>query len=97
MTDLNLTPEERNIAVLMARDDHGVGWRIGFYASILIPMMLFAGYGLINQDAVAVLIAFLGILIFTAWRVGRELSLVRTYKSLFRKVLEHERGAREQI
>lgn len=37
MSDLNLTKEEREIVEAMARDRHGTGSRLEFYASVLIP------------------------------------------------------------
>ena len=90
MSDLNLTQEERQIAEAAARDRHGTASRLGFYASVLIPSLLFAGYGCAQRDFVAVAVAFLGLLIFIGWRISGELSRTSLYKSLCRKIVDHE-------
>lgn len=77
MTDLNLTPEERDLAQALARDRQGSGVRIGYYVSFLAPMLSFAGYGLDNGDVLAMAIAFVGVLIFVSWGIGREISHLR--------------------
>lgn len=52
MTDLQLTPE-RGIVEAMTRD-RGIGSRLGFYGSVLVPLLLFSGYGIIQRDLLAV-------------------------------------------
>lgn len=91
MSRLDLTTEERRLAEDMARDRSSVGSRLGFYASVLVPIILFGGYGVLRFDAVALGVAFLGLLIFVGWRISREFRYLPTYKSLFRKIAEHER------
>ena len=91
MSDLNLTKEEREIVEAMARDRHGTVSRLAFYASVLIPVLLFGGYGCVQRDFVAVAVALLGLLIFTGWRISGEFSRMSPYKSLCRKITEHER------
>jgi hypothetical protein len=60
-------------------------------------MLLFAGYGVANRDALTVGIAFVGMLIFVGWRIGREVAQIAVYRSLHRKVVEHERRAHGRI
>jgi len=93
MPNLKLTADERNLAEVMARDGNSRGTRIGFYASVLIPALLFAGYGIFSWDVLAVAFAFIGLLIFFGWRISRELAIANTFKSLCQKILEHERDA----
>jgi hypothetical protein len=92
MTDLNLTPEERDVVDAWARDRHGVGSRLGFYGSILVPLLLFAAYGIERRELPALVVALIGLLIFLGWHLSREFSRLGAYKSLFRKIVEHERG-----
>ncbi len=93
MTNLNLTSDERALIEAMARDRHGIGSRLGFYASVLVPVMLFSGYGIASWDILAVVFALVGLFIFVGWRLWRELTMVNTYRSLCQKIVEHERDA----
>jgi hypothetical protein len=97
MSDLNLTAEERQIVEAMARDRHGLASRLGFYASVLVPVVLFAAYGLSRRDFLAEAVATLGLLIFVGWRIAGELVRTGPYKSLCRKIVEHERRSAGQI
>lgn len=89
MANLNLTSEERALVEAIARDRNGRGSRLGFYASVLVPVMLFAG----SWDALAVIFALVGLFIFVGWRIWRELLMVNIYRSLCQKIVDHERGA----
>jgi hypothetical protein len=91
MSDLNLTKDEREIVEAMARDRHSIMSRLGFYSSVLVPMLLFAAYGLVKRDFLAEAIALLGSLIFIGWRISGELSRTSSYKSLCGKIVELER------
>ena len=93
MANLNLTSEERALVEAIAHDRNGPGSRLGFYASVLVPVMLFAGYGIVSWDALAVIFALVGLFIFVGWRIWRELAMVNTYRSLCQKIVEHERDA----
>ncbi len=75
----------------IAHDNYSVGWYWAYYASFVLPMLAFCVYGLIRRDFVAEFIAFLGLLMFLLWRISRDMSRLSLYKSLFRKVVEHER------
>ena len=92
MANLSLTPEERALVEAMARDRNGRGSRLGFYASVLVPVMLFAGYGIVSWDALAVVFALVGLFIFVGWRIWRELVMVNIYRSLCQKIVDHERS-----
>jgi uncharacterized membrane protein YoaK (UPF0700 family) len=94
MGDLNLTEPERDYVERIARDRSGSSGRIGLYAAVLTPMLLFAGYGLITQDFIAELLAFLGVFLFVLWRATQELSFLKVAQSALRKVAEHERQNR---
>ena len=93
MSNLNLTSEERSLVEAMARDSNGPGVRAGFYASVLVPVLLFAGYGIASWDILAVLFALVGLLIFVAWRIWLELTSVNIYRRLCQKIVAHERNA----
>ena len=91
MGDLNLTEPERDYVERIARDRSGSSGRIGFYAAVLAPMVLFAGYGLIQQDFIAELLAFIGAFLFLVWRASQELTFTKVARSTMHKVAAHER------
>jgi hypothetical protein len=93
MTDLKLTHEERALAQAITLDRNDRGSRLGFYASVLVPVLLFAGYGIASWNVLAVVFALVGLFIFVGWRISRELAMVSTYRSLCQKIVEHERDA----
>lgn len=93
MTNLNLTSDERALAEAIARDRNDRVSRLGFYASVLVPVLLFAGYGIVSWNVLAVIFALVGLFIFVGWRISRELAMVNTYRSLCQKIIEHERDA----
>ena len=95
MGDLHLTEEERKLAEDMAGDRNGFGARVGFYGSVLVPFVLFASYGILKSDVVAIGLAFVGLLLFVCWGILREFGHLPRYKSLFQKVAEHERHSAE--
>jgi len=91
MTDLNLTREERALAEALTRDAYDRSTLLGYYASVLVPVLLFAAYGIAKRDVLAVAIALVGLLIPVGWRIARELATVSTYRSLAQKIVAHER------
>src|SRR5579863_9320641 len=96
MGELNLTPLERALVDAMASPRQGVASRLGFYGSVLVPVLLFVGYGIWVRSVPALVVALLGLLIFVGWRLSRELSGLDIYLSVFRKVAEHERGGEKK-
>jgi hypothetical protein len=90
MSDLNLSNEERAIVEAMARDRHSAGSRLGFYASVLVPVLLFAVYGFTQRDFITEAIALFGLLLFVGWRLSQEFTRLGAYKSLCKKIVEHE-------
>jgi hypothetical protein len=50
MSDLHFTDEEQELVEAMARDRHGVASRLGFYASVLVPVFIFGAYGIARHD-----------------------------------------------
>jgi hypothetical protein len=67
--------------------------RLGFYATVLAPMAIFAVYGLLKRDVIAEFIAFFGLFLFLLWRLSAENSRARVYRSMMSKIIEHERTA----
>jgi hypothetical protein len=96
MSDLKLDTSERELVEAMARDTHSPASRIGFFASVLVPVLAFAAYGIFKKDIVAVGLAFAGLLIFVWWRLSHEFTKVPIYKSLFTKILNHEKTEAQQ-
>jgi hypothetical protein len=91
MSKLDLTPAEQSLVHSLSLGQGANATRLGFYASVLGPALLFAGYGITHGDVLAIGLAFFGLLSFLCWRISRELSLAPVYKSLFGKIVEHER------
>ena len=89
MSDLGLTPEERGYVERLAAASSKS--YLAFYAAVLLPLLAFAGYGIVKRDFVAELIAFGGLCLFMLWRVGHEIARVPLCRSAFRKIVEHER------
>jgi hypothetical protein len=95
MSKLNLTREELSLVHSLSLGRGDSATRLGFYASVLVPALAFAGYGWIHGDVLAIGIAFAGLVGFLCWRISRELSLAPIYKSLFSKIAENERSGNE--
>lgn len=90
MSHFGLTPEESAYVTRIALDRSGVRTRIAFYSAILVPMLLFAGYGVAKRDFVAELVAFIGLFLFVLWHIAYEIRYVELFRSLMRKVAERE-------
>lgn len=95
MSDLGFSHEEKSLVLGIANDRNGVGSRLGFYASVLVPVSGFACYGIAQRDFLALTLGFIGLSIFVVWRISRELSILATYRALFAKVAAHERKVSE--
>ena len=90
MSDLGLSPEEKSLAFTIANDRNSMGSRLGFYASVLVPVAGFACYGMVQRDFLSLTMGFVGLAIFVGWRISRELSVLARYRALFAKVAAHE-------
>lgn len=97
MSDLHLTEDERLYVAAALGSSSGTGARLGFYASFLVPALLFAGYGISTGSILAVTFALIGLLIFLGWRISREIHFSAVSKSLFQKILQHERDSGSRI
>jgi|GEM_PF-2412888 len=107
MSHIGFSKEERQFVEYCASERAGVGSRLGFYASVLVPVILFGCYGVLQRDFVAVTVALVGLLIFVWWRLSAEMNHVKVHRSVFEKVLAHEKvtdqtttqptGASEQL
>jgi hypothetical protein len=89
MSDLGLTHEERAYVERLAAASSTS--YLAFYAALLLPLLAFAGYGILKRDFIAELIAFGGLCSFVLWRIGHEIARVPLCRSAFRKIVEHER------
>jgi len=84
MTDFS--NEERYLISYFARKSPGKLDRLSWYAAFLVPFILFAVYGLYRQDAIALAVAFFGLLIYQAWRISAELKSSRLICSICKKL-----------
>jgi hypothetical protein len=96
MSDLEFTQPERELIENFARYHHSVASRLGFYGSVLVPVLLFGSYGVMKQDFVAVTVSLIGLLIFVWWRISHELVYIKIYQSIFQKILKHEQAVAAQ-
>lgn len=62
----------------------------GYYGAILLPMVAFAGYGVLMRDVIALAIAFAGLLLYQLQRIFADLSRTHLYQSLATKLAERE-------
>jgi len=90
MSDLHFTDDEQELVEAMARDRHGVASRLGFYASVLVPVFIFGAYGIAYHDFLATVLSLVGLSIFVCWRVSQESKYVGLYKTIFQKVVQHQ-------
>lgn len=93
MSQLNFTEEERSLIAAMTSPRQSVGYRIGAYASALVPVTLIAVYGLMRDDVVAVTVAFGGLLIYVCWQAWGDLRYVAVWAAICRKIAEHEKAS----
>ena len=92
MSSLGFTEEERHLVEIYARDRHGVASRLGFYAFVLVPIIIYGALGVYRRDFLPLLAALLGLFIFVCWRLSSEFRLFKIYTSIFQKVLSHEKA-----
>jgi len=92
MNDEALTVEERALMNSWSGRSQDAFSRLGYYAAILLPLVVFAIYGLAKRDVVAIAIAFGGLLLYQLWNIGHDLSRVAIYRSLMTKMAAREAG-----
>ena len=71
MPDL-FTPEERHTVLLCLQPLAGKPERRLWYVAFILPSLLFALYGLWNQDFVAMLVAYVALLIVALMYLARD-------------------------
>ena len=91
MSDLGLTEEEREYVELIARDKFSATSVLGFYVCVVAPSVAFCIYGLVKRDYVAEFVAFAGLILFFTWYISHQVQRRHVYRSVFRKVAQHER------
>ena len=89
MSDTAFTTEERALVHSWSVRGGRGSW-LAYYAAILVPMVLFAVYGVIKRDVIAVAIAFGGLLLYQLWNIAHDHSRRDIYRSLMMKVAERE-------
>lgn len=92
---MHFTDEERELIDAMARN-HSVASRLGFYASVLVPLYVMAGYGIFRADFLAIGLALVCLAIFLCWNLTQEFKYAGPYKSIFQKVAQHQSDAAQQ-
>lgn len=86
----DFSDEERYVISYFARMGPDKLGRLFFNAAMLVPFVLFAVYGLYRQDAIALAVAFFGLLIYQTWLISRELKYSKVFCSICKK-LENRR------
>jgi membrane protein implicated in regulation of membrane protease activity len=66
-----LTPEERHTVILCLQPAAAAPERRLWYVAFVLPSLMFALYGLWHQDFVAMLVAYLALLIVALMYLGR--------------------------
>ncbi len=63
--------------------------QVYFYGCVLTPPIAFAVYGFIKSDVFAMLIAFLGLIVFVAWFLSQSLGAVKILNSICQKIVQN--------
>lgn len=92
MSSLDLTDEERAL-ITQAAAGHGTLMNGVFYFSILAPPVVFAAYGLIKKDYVALFVAFASLLLLVSWRLVADASVNRVFRELAKKIKTHQENS----
>lgn len=80
------TPEEQRLLRAFA-NEKGSDSRLWFYGSVLFAPVVFAVYGVLRQDYGAVLVAFIGLVAFTAWLVVGDARHAQALQGVCRKLV----------
>lgn len=86
---MDFTPDEKYYMAYFARTDKPL-YRWGFYAAWLLPILVFGGYGLLQQDTIALGMAFFALLAFNAWLIAASSRSRHIIASIFRKVTDEQ-------
>jgi hypothetical protein len=89
-SDLDLTAEEHALLQRWCAQSSSVRLYLGYYGAILLPMIAFAIYGFLKRDAIALSIAFAGLLIYQLYRIATDFDRSGLYRSLFKKLAARE-------
>lgn len=83
-----LTKEEREAVARMLADD--TGWRgtLFEYGVYILPTLLFAGYGMMKQDWIAALVAYVSLLLVAVMYLSYGKSFSTPLRSALRKYEE---------
>jgi len=80
------TPEEMRL-IHRYSADRGRFSRVSFYCAALFAPVLFAIYGTLQRDFVALLIAFLGLIAFVLWMLTADVRSGDLIRSVCRKLI----------
>lgn len=85
--DLDFTQEEWSIILSLSSSQTAMVSRIGWYASVLCPIVLFCAYGSLRREITAVEMAFICLLGCVLWSILSELRSAQVYRSICSKVV----------
>jgi hypothetical protein len=91
MTNIGFTKEERKLIEMYANDRSKRSTSLGFYALVIVPFIIYGVLGVIRRDFLPLLASLIGLLLFVYWRLSQELRVFEIHKSVFQKVLHHEK------
>jgi hypothetical protein len=91
MSSLELDDAERHLVSAYAHDAYPRWGRLGFYAALIGPAVVFAGYGAVRGDVFAMGIGFCGLLLLVLWYIVQEQRYQPVFTGLMRKIAAHER------
>jgi hypothetical protein len=84
---MNFTPDEKHYIAYFARVEKLL-YRLGFYAAWLTPIFAFGAYGLLDQDFVALGMAFFALFSFMLWLITAASRSRRMISSICSKLAE---------
>lgn len=84
---LKFSPHEWSIIIGHSSSRESRGSRIGWYASILAPIVIFCSYGLVKGEVTAVGLAFICLLGCVIWWIKMETQVLTVYSSIFDKIV----------
>jgi hypothetical protein len=73
MTSIGFTKEERKLIETYANDRSKLSTGLGFYALVIVPVIVYGGLGVVRRDFLPLLASLIGLLLFVYWRLSQEL------------------------